>query len=81
MKYLLILSLFLVSCTKVYKEIWTVEKYPVQWEEEIIVEGDHMHYEDEACKWNCLYFEKDTVCWQHYDTLVVRTYEKTERIK
>lgn len=78
---LLILAVALTSCTRVYKEIWTEKSYPLQWEEEIVIEGDHFHYEDEACKWNCVYYERDTFCWQHYDTIVVRTLERTERVK
>lgn len=81
MKYIFYLLLFLTSCTKVYKEVWTVEKYPVEWDEEVIVDGDHLHYKDESSKWSCLYLEKDTVCWHVYDTIEVRTLEKIERIR
>lgn len=78
---LLILTLFLTSCTKVYQEIWVIERYPVEWEEEIVIEGDHQHFEDDDCKWKCLYYERDTFCWNHYDTIIVRKFEKRIRIK
>ena len=77
----LILAVILSSCTKVYKEIWTVEKYPTEWEEEIVIPGDHLHYKDTCQDWTCVYWETDTFCWHHYDTLEVRKLEKTIRIK
>ena len=81
-KILFIISLIsLSSCTKVYKEIWTVERVPIQWEEEIIIPGDHMHYMDSCQEWKCLYRETDTFCWQHYDTLVVKQFDKMIRLK
>ena len=73
--------LFLTSCTKVYKEIWTVEKVPTEWDEEIFIPGDHIHYKDTCDGWKCAYWEEDTFCWHHYDTLVIVKFEKREKIK
>lgn len=82
MKKLFFISLLLLSsCTKVYQEVWVVERYPIEWEEDIIIKSDHQHYKSEDGEWECLYFDNDTVCWHHYDTIVVRTLEKRERIK
>lgn len=81
MKYIFFLSIsILFSCTKVYREVWTIERFPNQWEEEIIINGSHDHYK-ECDNWKCSYYEADTICWQHYDTIIVRTLEKRERIK
>lgn len=78
---ILTLALLLTSCTRVYQEVWVVENYPIEWDEEIIVEGDHQHFEDDDCEWRCLYYERDTICWHHYDTISVKVLEKRERIK
>lgn len=78
---ILILALLLTSCTKIYQEVWVIEKYPLEWDEEIVIEEEHLHFEDDDCKWRCLYYEKDTICWHHYDTIVVRSLEKKERVK
>jgi heterodisulfide reductase subunit C len=34
---ILIITLLLTSCTKVYQEIWAIERYPIEWEEEIVM--------------------------------------------
>lgn len=77
----LILALFLSSCTKIYKEVWTVERIPIECEEEIVIPSDHLHYQDSCQEWKCIYYEVDTFCWHHYDTLEVVKYEKVIRIK
>ena len=80
MKYLLILILGLTSCTKVYNDLYTVERYPIEWDEEIVIPSEHEHFlVDNSNK--CVYFESDTVCWHHYDTIVVRKFESRMRIK
>jgi hypothetical protein len=79
--FILLSILLLSSCTKIYHEIWVIEKYPIEWEEEITIEGEHLHFEDDSCNWKCLYYDTDTFCWQHYDTIVVKTFEKKIRIK
>ena len=84
MKKLILLSLLLTlfSCTKIYKEIYFVEKYPIEWDEEIVIPSEHFHYEDDiTCEWKCFYMEKDTFCYHIYDTIPVIRYVKTERIK
>jgi hypothetical protein len=78
---ILIITLLLTSCTKVYQEIWAIERYPIEWEEEIVIDGDHFHFEDDDCKWKCFYYERDTFCWNHHDTIIVRKLEKTIRVK
>jgi hypothetical protein len=72
---------FLLSCTKIYVETYTIERYPVEWTEDLVVDGHHQHFEQEDCSWTCVYIEKDTLCWTHYDTIVVNTFQKIERIK
>jgi hypothetical protein len=77
-----ILAVLLSSCTKVYKEVWSVERVPNQWDEEIVIPGEHIHYEDDVtCQWKCCYWEQDTFCWTHYDTITVIKFERIERIK
>jgi hypothetical protein len=81
MKYFIPLILIaLTSCTKIYQEVYTIEKYPIEWEEEIVISGEHEHYYvDDNPK--CLYYETDTFCWHHYDTIVVRKFEGRTRVK
>lgn len=79
--FIILAAILLTSCSKVYKEVWTVERVPCHWEEEIVIPGDHFHYKDTLNKWCCVYWEPDTFCWQHYDTMVVIKHEKTIRIK
>ncbi len=77
-----LLSIFLSSCTKIYREVYTLEKYPVEWDEEIILPGEHLHYEDNiTCEWKCMYFEVDTFCYHIYDTIPIYKYVKTYRVK
>lgn len=81
MKYFIPLILItLTSCTKVYQEIYTIERYPVEWEEEIVLKGEHEHYLIDNDN-KCIYYENDTICWYHYDTIVVKRFEGRTRIK
>lgn len=70
-----------MSCTG-YREIWEVERYAVEWEEEITLPADHWHYryDNPDSSWKCAYFPADTFCWVHRDTLVMRRYMGTEKI-
>ena len=74
-------SLLTLSSCSVYQEVWVVEKYPIEWEEDVIIKSDHQHYKAEDGEWECLYFDNDTVCWHHYDTIVVKRLEKRERVR
>jgi len=80
MKYFIPLILILTSCTKVYQDVYSIKKFPIEWEEEIVIYGEHTHFIiDDAPI--CLYYETDTFCWYHYDTIVVRKFEESIRIK
>lgn len=75
-----ILSLTLFSC-KVYKETYVLHEYPVDWYEELVIPGDHVHLKDGQDQWKCVYYETDTVCWHFTDTIRVYTLLKTEKVK
>ncbi len=84
MKNLLVFIFIVVlsSCSTVYKETYVLEKYPVEWYEEIITPSEHFHYEDYyTCEWNCCYIESDTICWHQKDTIEVLNLVKVEKIK
>jgi hypothetical protein len=80
MKYFIPFILLLTSCTKVYHEIYTIEKYPIEWEEDIIIKGEHEHYFFDN-KPSCLSYDTDTISWHYYDTIVVRKFEGIKRVK
>ena len=81
MKTILLFALLsLTSCTKIYQEVYLVERYPMEWEEEIIISAEHQHLiVDNEPK--CIYWEADTICWHHRDTAVVMKLESRTRIK
>jgi len=77
---LIFLSVTLFSC-KVYKETYVLEKYPVEWYDEIVIPGDHFHYQDDSIGWKCCYYEPDTICWHYRDTIKVYTLLRTEKVR
>jgi hypothetical protein len=77
---LLFLSITLFSC-KVYKETYVLEKYPIEWYDEIVIPSEHFHYKDDSSRWKCFYYEPDTVCWHYVDTIQVCTLIKVEKVK
>lgn len=77
---ILLLSTLLFSC-KVYKETYVLQQYPVDWYEEIVIPGDHLHIVDNQNQWKCLYYEPDTICWHHTDTINVYSLLKVEKVK
>lgn len=81
MKYILPILLLLTSCTKVYHEVYSIEKYPIEWDEEIVFNCEHQHYTFDDGVYKCLYIEPDTIIWRHFDTIVVRKYEGLIRVK
>lgn len=84
MKKIILLSILLTlfGCTKVYREVYHVEKYPIEWDEEIILPSEHFHYEDYiTCEWKCLYLEVDTFCYHVYDTIPIYKHVSTIRVK
>lgn len=84
MKYFttIIATLFLLtSCTRYYKEVWYVEKYPVEWHEEVVIPQQHFHYKDSDDSWRCFYDYGDTVCLTIRDTIELQTLHEFKRIK
>ena len=78
----LLLTSLLFSCSTVYKETYVLERYPVEWDEEIIIPSDHCHYQDyHTCEWVCLYYPSDTVCWHQKDTIETLNLVKVEKFR
>lgn len=77
---LILLTITLFSC-KVYKETYVLHQYPVDWYDEIIIPGDHLHIKNKNNDWECLYYETDTVCWHYIDTINIYTLVKVEKVR
>ncbi len=77
---IILLTTTLISC-KVYKETYVLEKYPVEWYDEVVIPAEHFHYQDDSIGWKCIYYESDTICWHHLDTIQVCTLIKVEKVK
>jgi hypothetical protein len=76
--FIIALALTLTACVT-QKEVWEVERYPMEWEEEILLSADHFHIKDmeRDSTWRCYEFQADTFCWVHRDTIVVKRLVKT----
>jgi len=59
----------LSSCITCYKEIYHVEKHPVEWQDTIITKQDHWHFCDTKDNWYCVEIEPDTVILTLDDTI------------
>lgn len=83
MKHILTLILFcsILSSCKVYKETYILKQYPIEWYEELVIQGEHLHIQDCDNEWKCLYYETDTICWHHTDTINIYTLVKVEKVK
>jgi hypothetical protein len=73
--------LLLFSCQKTIVEVYTVEKYPMDYTDTIISKPTHWHYRDINNNWNCMEIEQDTFVLQIKDTMYVRTLECVYRKK
>jgi hypothetical protein len=81
MKILLfIISLILVSCSTTYREVWIVDRYPVKYQDTIVITYEHLHYCDKS-EWHCFEFENDTNVVMGVDTLDLMILQNKYKIK
>jgi hypothetical protein len=72
--FILIGLLLLQSCitTRIQREFYEVERYPVEWMDTLCFTTDHFHFHDYGNVWRCAYAEADTFHLHMRDTIVVR---------
>jgi hypothetical protein len=81
--FILISLLLLQSCvtTQIQREVYEVERYPMDWVDTIYFGPEHFHFYDYDNNWRCVYSEADTFCLHLQDTIVVKRLVSIETYK
>lgn len=73
MKYFLIIIGFIIfGCSKTYIDVYSVKRYPMNWDDTIVYKEDHWHFCDKDNMWQCVELDADTIYLNCEDTMIVK---------